>query len=690
MDITTTIILLLFAIVISNLLDSAFPKLPLPVVQIVFGVLIALAPINTHIELNPQLFMGLMIAPLLFREAEEADVFELWRVRKAVIILVFGLVFLTVFAIGFSVKFLLPGLPLAACFALGAILGPTDAIAVSSVSNSIDIDKRVMNVLRGEWLINDATGVISFNFAVFALTTGAFSLFDASLEFLLLCVGGFAIGFILIMIKNQVSLALKRHGIRSHASFMIIEILMPFICFFVAEALHCSGIIAAVTAGCRQSLRLNRLDIYEAEFSIFKKSLWEIIIVSINSFAFILLGMHLPGIITTTHQSAEYSVTEAFKIALLVTIIMFAVRFVGTLFTSKNVIGTVRREQIRNRFILTFSGVKGAVSLATAFALPVLIGGNVAFVQRDFLLLITTFSILLSLVASIILLPLVAKKKVKKKKNEAHIKVLRELVFRIENDPSGECNKTVVLHHKRRISTLEMEDYKKGERKLYVILRREFLKEEMKEIERRLKAGTINEEEYLLFSDILSLVESMQKGRTLNKHRVRYLLKERHYQKLTLGNENIQQVKHEIGHKRMQDIFWTNTGTIIEILKNNHGKIGEELMAQVVEERVAIASAIMERIYGASANASLHIKYDREVRRSFDLERKILDEFVEKKTITLNDSDHIRKEINLIENYTLEDIHDDVAIKVIRNRSKKIRATLEGKLKEIKNDEDLS
>ena len=691
MDITTTIILLLLAIVISNLLDSAFPKLPLPMIQIIFGVLITLTPFDTNIDLNPELFMGLLIAPLLFREAEEADLFALWKVRKEVIILVFGLVLLTVFAIGFSVNFLLPSLPFAACCALGAILGPTDAIAVSSVSSRIDIDKNVMNALRGEWLVNDATGVISFNFAVLALVTGSFSILSVGASFLLLCVGGFVLGFVLILLKSQVVLALKRYGIGNNAAFMLIEILMPFLCFFIAEELGLSGIIAAVTAGSRQSLKVSRLNIYNAEFSIFKKSFWEIIVVSINSFVFILLGMHLPNIIRITHQSAKYSVTEAMIIALLVTVILFLVRFFGTLFASHEVIGEEKKEKLRNRLLLTFSGVKGTVSLATAFALPTLIEGGKEFAQRDFMLLITAFAILYSLIVAMVFLPLIARKKIQKKKNLAHIKVLKELVSRLEEGvSSGESNKAVLLHHKQRIRTLELEDYMPRERRLYASLRREFMKEEIKEIERSLKTGSITKEEYLVFSDILSLVESMQKGRSLNLSRVRFMYKVKHLDHIRSSMQNYEDEEPRVSVERLHEIFWANTGTIMEILKRNHRRVGEALLEQVVDERLAIAAAILERMFGDVANVPLHIRYEREIRQSFDIERTVVDEFVTTDVISLSDSDSIRQEINVMENYTIEDLHDDVAIKVLLNRSKKSRRTLKNRIKEIKNDEDLS
>ena len=670
MEITTVIIILLFAIVLSNLLYNAYPKLPLPLLQIVCGVLITLSPIHTDFDLNPELFMGLLIAPLLFREAEEADLFALWNVRKEVIFLVFGIVFITVFAIGFTVKLIDPTIPLAACFALGAILGPTDAVAVSTVASRININSKVMNILRGEWLINDATGVISFNFAALALVTGAFSIVDAGIKFLLLCIGGFVLGYVLSSVKSFIISALRKKGIRNHAAFMIIEILMPFLSYFIAEEIGFSGIIAAVTAGSRQSLKLSSLSISEAEFSNLKNSLWEMFLLAINSYVFILLGMHLPGIIKATLLNPHYSIPYAMGIGAVVTIIMLAVRFIGSLFTSAGIIGKTPKERLKNRLIITIAGVKGTVSLATSFALPIFLVDEAVFHHRDLILLVTACAIIYSLVLATILLPLIASPAIQKHKNDEYIEVLEELIKEIEAK-GGECVNAVVLYHKRRIRDLEYEDFIVKDREKFKDLRKVFMGKESDLMDEKLTNGEVTSEEYLAYNTFISNVESMQVGARFSKYTHRFLFRLTHPK---LFKEKFDENEEATGPKRLTEIFWQNTSNIIEIIKQENNNSPEDVLPAVIEERVDLAEIVYAKAFGKDIETfSLHTKYDREIRQSFDIERDILVKFISEDKITENEADRIRREINLLENCTIEDIHNEVSLKLLLRRSRRVK-----------------
>ncbi|MDR3305282.1 MAG: sodium:proton antiporter [Clostridiales Family XIII bacterium] len=676
MELTTFIIILLFAIVLSNLLDSAFPKLPLPIIQIACGIAIAISPIDVKLTLNPEIFMGLLIAPLLFREAEEADIFALWKVRKTVIFLVFGLVFATVVIMGFAVHKLVPVIPLAACFCLGAILGPTDAIAVSTISNRIEIDDRIMTILKGEFLINDASGVISFNFAALALVTGAFSLLHAGLEFILLCLGGLVLGLILGMVKDVGMRVLKRASIRSTAAFMIIEILTPFICFFLAEAIGLSGIIAAVTAGSRQAFRITKIEVFEAEFAIFKKSMWEMLTVTVNSFIFILLGLQLPSIVKSVADSPHYSVGFALQIGLFATGVLFAVRFVGVIAAQRNT-GERWQDYLRGCLILTLSGVKGTVSLATAFALPLTVAGGKAFAQRDILLLITACAIIYSLVIATGLLPLIAKAKSPEKKNQNHILVLRDVIAEIEMT-GGACVNAVVLHLKQRVRALEMEDFGSKEKKRYKELGDEFLRTELECLDEKKLSGEVTGEEYLVYFKILSLMAGVQESSIFDRYKSRLLLLLR--KQNAKEREISRDAEGKVGVRRIQEIFWEDTGEILAILNEKYGEKDEAILSQILEERVDSASAVMSRAFGESLGQQLHEEYDRELQRSFDMERIILKTYVSGGRITEEEADKIRIEINMLESFAIEDVHNDVAKKLIVNRVNRNRTRMRKKL----------
>ncbi|MDR0874935.1 MAG: sodium:proton antiporter [Clostridiales Family XIII bacterium] len=676
MELTTLLIVLLIAIVISNLLDSAFPKLPLPIIQIGLGVLIALVAHGDTITLNPEIFMGLLIAPILFREAEEADIYGLWKVRRSVLFLVFGLVFLTVFVIGFSVHAFVPVIPLAACFCLGAILGPTDAIAVASVANRVEIKDSVMNVLRGEFLINDATGVISFSFAALALVTGSFSLVDASLKFLLTCAGGLAVGLVIGSVKILGMRALKKNKIHSTAAFMLIEILTPFLCFFAAEAIGWSGIIAAVAAGSRQAFQINRLELYEAEFASFKKSMWEMVNVVFNSIIFILLGLQLPKIVESVMDSADYTIGFALQIGLFATGVLFAVRFFGTFFAARESGGEKTSERIRNWFILTLSGVKGTVSLATAFSLPLFIGTTL-FEQRDLLLLITACAIIYSLVISIVLLPIIATKRTITRKNEAHIAVLIELIGEVER-MGGECVSTVSLYYKKMIRAMQMEDYGDKERKLYQAIKDDFTVYELDELVRCMEEGTLTLDEFVTYRHILSAIVGMVKGSAVKKFRNRMLFILKGLERpRPFSKRNTQ----GLGQRRLQEIFWANTGAVIEKVTEKYGEEAEPIISIVIEERIDLAGSVMDRTFGEGLKQKLHEEFDRELLRSFDIERGILDRHIREGLIQTEVADKIRTDIDKLEIYTIEDVNNELATRLVLNRDKRSRKRISDKVK---------
>ncbi|MDR1798126.1 MAG: sodium:proton antiporter [Clostridiales Family XIII bacterium] len=677
MELTTFIMILVVAIVFSNLLDSAFPKFPLPLVQIGCGVLIALTPLETRMTINPELFMGLLVAPLLFRESEEADMLALWKIRKTVVFMVFGLVFATVFVIGFAVHELVPAIPLAACFCLGAVLGPTDAIAVSSVSNRIEIPDRIMHILKGEFLINDASGVISFNFAALALVTGSFSLLDAGLAFLVLCAGGFAVGFVIALVKRAGMQALKRGGIHSTAAFMLIEILTPFLSFFLAEEIGVSGIIAAVTAGSMQAFGLRKLEMFEAEFSTLKKSIWEMITVVFNSFIFILLGLQLPSIIRNVTEIPAYSIGFAMLVGLFATGVLFAVRFVGVVFGARDIREKSQVEKLRSWAILTLSGVKGTVSLATAFSLPLAFASGKVFVHRDFLLFVTSCAIIYSLVISTLLLPVIAKPKAPRKRNRVMVQIIREIIPVVEAS-EGTCAGSVAQHLKRRARALEYEDLGTAEKRLVGVLRQDFFRHELALMEKLRKKGEVTHEEYAAYCSLFAVFSALQEGsllrRLLNRMRFSFRLLGRTakaMQSLAGGT---------VDGRRMQEIFWSNTGHISEILDRKYGKRDDPILSRVVEERVDIATAVFDRAFGETLEHHLHEEYDREIKRCFGLEREILSRYEMEGRISEDEADMIRVEINKLETYAIEEVHSDVSKRLIVSRANRRKTAVKRRL----------
>jgi len=652
MELTTFIIIFVCVIVVSNILGTAFPFLPLSLIQIGMGVVIALTSLETKIEIDPEIFLGVLVAPLLYREAEEIDIGALWKVRKEVVLMAFVLVFVTVLAIGFSLNYFVSFIPLAACFCLGGILGPTDAIAVDSMSRRVNINDKVMNILRGEFLINDASGVISFNFAALALTTGAFSLGQASLSFVLVCLGGFVVGFVVGNVQNFVIRALRRSGIENTAAFIILEFLTPFVCFFIAEAVGVSGILAAVTAGLGQALQLRRLGIFEARFAVVKKSLWEMISVVFNSFIFILLGFELPLIVSYVLGHEGYSIGLSMLIGLFVIAVIYAVRYIGVLFAAREIPGENLKERTRNRVILVFSGAKGTVSLAIAFALPAVIAGGLPFVERDLLMFIAACAIIYSLVIATIVLPLVALPIKKEAKHTGSITVVKSMIERIEQG-GGEFSGAIGMRLKRRVLELELDDKGIWEIRRYPKIRKEYLNTVSQVFVKKIKEGRFSEKEVDEYLSVFSVLSGIQGESGLPRKRIRRIR--------TVSSFPI------VGMDRVEEMFWESMNDAIAILNRKYDESGQRLLARVVEERIDAMNHIIKRVFGSESLYEFNERYNREIKESYETEREVVAEFLKDGRISEEEADNIRIEINMLENYTIEEMQSDDTTRIMTN-----------------------
>ncbi|MDR0854565.1 MAG: sodium:proton antiporter [Clostridiales Family XIII bacterium] len=685
MEATTLLIVLIATIVLSNVLESIFPQLPLPLIQILLGAVLSLSPLETAVTINPEIFMGLLIAPLLFRESEEADIYALWKVRKEVIFMVFALVFLTVFSIGFSVRLFVPTMPLAACFALGAILGPTDAVAVSSMSSRIKIDDRIMSVLKGEWLINDASGVISFKFAVLALTTGSFSLASASLKFVILCVGGFIFGFLISVAKDMIVQKLKKMNIRNTATYMLLDILTPFLCYFIAEKIGVSGIIAAVTAGCRQSLHLHKVEAFEADLAVFKKSTWEMITSVLNATVFILLGLELPRIIGSVMHCQDFTVPFAFGIGAFATVVLFAVRFMATLIAANKVAGKDLEDRMKNCAIMTLSGVKGTVSLATAFALPLYVPNVFPAEQRDLILLITGAVILYSLVIASIALPLLAKSKVvvdEEKDEDIHIQILKDVIPELEKSEAT-CVSSIVINIKKRIREIEREQLTNKELRKFKEVRENFFRIEIELLKKHHASGDLTDDEFRMYSRFITVIMNMHSMGIFKKIKYQIKFFGGNGANSTLSRDLHDLRENPVEEGRLQAIFWENTGGIIEEYNKRSGGDDEKYVVRLVEERIDDVGSLMERAFGGALKAEINTEYDRELIHSFEVEREVLDRYLEEGKLEAEEADEIRIKINTLENYALSDAHNDAVkktlVNVVNKRRKKAREVSKGR-----------
>lgn len=417
---TVFLVLTLISVASATGIAARFlPSLPVPLVQIAFGALLAWPSTGLHVDLEPELFLLLFIAPLLFADARRFPQRELMALRGPILALALGLVLVTVVAIGYLIHWIIPGLPLPIAIALAAVLSPTDAVAVSAISGRLPVPPRLMRVLEGESLMNDASGMVAFKFAIAAAMTGVFSYTQATLGFIVVAIGGLLLGGVLAYVFSIIRTRLiDRHsGEESATQIVLLQLLLPFAAFLMAEHMHLSGILAAVAAG----LVINRTDLKresQVRVRLKTRSMWEIIEFVLNSLVFLLLGFQLPDIFTkaiatTVDDSNPFSVVLIISYVMIITTALLSLRFLWIFLAAKSsaVVARIRgnmiqRISLRLIGVSTIAGIRGTITLAAALSFPIKLSEHVYLPYRDLLIFIATGVILTTLVLASVGMPL--------------------------------------------------------------------------------------------------------------------------------------------------------------------------------------------------------------------------------------------------------------------------------------------
>lgn len=407
---------MLAAVVASGIIVRAIPiAIPLPLVQIALGAAIA-AGAYQRVELNPEVFFLLFLPPLLFLDGWRVPKEGLLRDKGMILELALGLVVFTVVGMGLFIHWLIPAVPYAVAFALAAIVTPTDPIAVSAISKRFPIPKRMLHVLEGESLLNDASGLVCFRFAVAAAATGVFSLSSAAITFVQLAVVGVLAGVALtlgvMMFKNWIA---RRFGEEPGAQ-VVISLLVPFGAYEVAEHLGGSGILAAVAAGITMSyVELSGRAL--ASTRVQRTAVWDTVQFALNGIMFVLLGEQLPGIFAGAMEAVRESNHEnPWWLAVYVVAINFglaALRFLWVWISGRLTLWLARRRgetvdtkmPLRLVAVMSVAGVRGAITLAGVLTLPLVLADGTEFPARDLTIFLAAGVIIMSLVASSVLLP---------------------------------------------------------------------------------------------------------------------------------------------------------------------------------------------------------------------------------------------------------------------------------------------
>lgn len=407
------VLVLLAGVILASLAEQLIRHVSLPLVQITVGLLAALLiPRVANVRIDSELFLVLFIAPLLFNEARESSKHELWTNLPSILSLAIGLVGITVLIVGFVLTMLVPSIPLAAAFACAAALGPTDAAAVSALGSTVNLTKRQKVLLLGESLINDASGVVCFQFAIAAAVTGTFSLVNAGMRFAVLFFGGIAFGMAAGFVAFLGVTLLRRRGFENNVVHVLYEVFTPFLVFLLAEELHVSGILAVVAAGLVMARHTPRLTTTaQAKHNLLSNGFWEIIVYVINGVIFVLLGMQLPQALSPTLTGGS-GLLHFMGITLAVTLLVMLARFMWVLameLIHRNLETGLRgiahmAPTIKEALVTTIAGPKGAVTLSIIFTIPLTVEDGSAFPERGFIILVTAGVILCTLISADVLL----------------------------------------------------------------------------------------------------------------------------------------------------------------------------------------------------------------------------------------------------------------------------------------------
>ena len=417
MEIFFTILIMTLVVSLSGVATRVLPfQIPLPLMQIAIGALLAWPRFGLHVDFNPELFLVLFIPPLLFADGWKTPTREFLDHGREIIGLALALVVVTVVGIGFLIYWMVPGIPLIPAFALAAVLSPTDAVALSGIVGEGRIPKKIMGILQGEALMNDASGLVALKFAVaVAMGTMAFTVGGATVEFLKVAIGGLLAGIAVSWLYGRSLRLLSRWGGDEPATQTLMLLLLPFASYLIAEHIGVSGILAAVAAGMTIT-RSGVLRRAPLAMRLRANSVWSMLEFVFNGMVFLMLGLQLPGILEGSLAQAELDpnveVWMLFLDIVLIYVALIAVRFAWLWVMKRFSRRFLKKKPMefgsyttRELLIASFAGVRGAITLAGVLSIPLLLPDGSLFPARYELIFLAMGVILFSLFVGVIMLP---------------------------------------------------------------------------------------------------------------------------------------------------------------------------------------------------------------------------------------------------------------------------------------------
>lgn len=404
-------LLLLLAIAVGGALVHWTP-LPFPILLVVVGVVASFLPGLGSVEVDPELFLLLFIPPILFADAWVLPRRDFVHTLKPVLLLALGLVVLTVVVVGYAMHWLIPAMPLAVAFTLGAIVSPTDAVATVATTQLLPLPARIVHIVNAESLLNDASGLVAFKLAVAAAATGLFSSTAVAGNFVHLAGGGIIIGIAVEWVGRE----LRQRLIRLHAGDPVLQtlltILIPYGAYLAAEALHVSGILAVVAAGLWASGQ--EVKGLTADARQHAREVWRMLSYVLNGAVFVLLGLQLRRMLSGVD---DFAPLDLVLYALVLWALLMVLR-IAWVWTSAHLrfrlrwgwTGSTTGPDPKRLLLVSWAAVRGSITLATALSVPAVVAAGTPFPERDLVVFLAAATIILTLAFNGVPLPWLIRK----------------------------------------------------------------------------------------------------------------------------------------------------------------------------------------------------------------------------------------------------------------------------------------
>ncbi|QUW93643.1 putative Na(+)/H(+) exchanger [Streptomyces sp. V17-9] len=373
---------------------------PAPLLLVAAGLAVSYVPGVPDYALDPHIVLPLLLPPLLYTAATDSSYLDLRAQARPVALLSVGYVLFATFVVGGAAYLVVPGLPLTAALVFGAVVAPPDAVAATAVARRVGLPSRITTILQGESLVNDATAITAFKVALAAAVGEGATWAGGIGEFLIAAVGGVGVGLVLMV---------PLHWLRTHLAEALLQntlsLLIPFVAYAVAEQVHASGVLAVVVVALYLGHRA-----WEVDFAtrLQEEAVWKMVAFVLESAVFALIGLQLPVVL---RGLGEYEGADAARYALVLFLVVAVARFVwvypATFLPRLSARVRAREGDLswKGPFVIGWAGMRGVVSLAIAFSIPMTVHGGEPFPERNLILFLTFTTVIGTLVVQGVSLP---------------------------------------------------------------------------------------------------------------------------------------------------------------------------------------------------------------------------------------------------------------------------------------------